>query len=139
MIRYAVAAASFALVSACATQPDPCTPEWVQWKSEKVLKSFAFQNRGFIKDLRNIEGQLKNPGPLMALRVIGLADDVADVVEDFQEDVMPELRSAYAECGSVEKLMPTFTKFLRQEGISEDTLKWVEGLGALVETLQNRE
>lgn len=138
MIRYAIAAGCLTLVSACATQPEPCTPEWVQWKSETVLSSFAAQNRGFIKDLRNIEGSFDNPGPLMALRLIGLADDVADVIEDFQADVMPELRSAYAECGSVEKLMPTFTKFLRQEGVSEDALKWVEGLGALVETLSDR-
>ena len=138
MFRYAVAALSIALIPACATQPEPCTPEWVQWKSDKFLNAFAVEHRGLIKDLRNIEGQFDNPGPLMAIRLIGLADDVADVIEDFQEDVMPELQAAYAECGSVEKLMPTFTKFLRQEGVSEETLKWVEGLGAMVETLSNR-
>lgn len=139
MIRFTIAAGAVALMSACATQPDPCTPEWVQWKSEKVMKSFAFEHRGFIRDLRKIEGNLKDPNPLVMMRLIGLADDVADVVEDFQADVMPELRAAYNQCGSVDKLMPTFTKFLRQEGVSEDTLKWVEGLGALVETLQDRE
>lgn len=139
MIRFTIAAGAIALMSACATQPKPCTPEWVQWKSEKVMKSFAFEHRGFIRDLRKIEGNLKDPNPLAMMRLIGLADDVADVVEDFQADVMPELRAAYNQCGSVDKLMPTFTKFLRQEGVSEDTLKWVEGLGALVETLQDRE
>jgi len=139
MIRLSIAAAAFALVSACATQPEPCTPEWVQWKSDKVLRSFAIEHRGFIRDLRKFEGKLKDPGPLTMMRIVGLADDAADVIEDFQGDVMPELRSAYNQCGSVEKLMPTFTKFLRQEGVSEDTLKWVEGLGAMVETLQKRE
>ena len=136
MIRFAAAAASLALVTACATQPEPCTPEWVQWKSEKVLNAFASDHRGFIKELRNIEGKLENPGPLTALRIIGLADDAAVVIEDFQAEVMPQLRSAYQQCGTVEKMMPTFVKFLRQEGVSEETLKWVEGLGAMVETLQ---
>ena len=139
MIRIAIAAVTLATLSACATQPEPCTPEWVQWKSEKVLKSFAFQHRGFIRDLRKIEGQLDSAGPLAAMRLIGLADNVVDVFEDFQDDVIPELQSAYTQCGSAEKLLPTFTKFLRQEGVSEEALKWIEGLGALVETFQNRE
>jgi len=137
MIRTLLAAASIAFVSACATQPEPCTPEWVQWKGEKVLRSFAIEHRGFIRDLRKIEGSINDMGPLQAVRLVGLADDVAVVIEDFQADVMPQLRAAYNECGTIEKLMPTFTKFLRQEGVSEDTLKWVEGLGALVETLQD--
>ena len=139
MFRIVIAAVTLATLSACATQPEPCTPEWVEWKSEKVLKSFAFQNRGFLRDLKKLDGQLDSPGPLMALRLISLADDAADVFENFEDKVLPELSAARAQCGSVEKLMPAFTNFLRDEGISEDALKWVQGLGALVEALQNSE
>lgn len=135
MIRHAIAAASIALVSACATQPEPCTPEWVQWKSEKVLRSFAIEHRGFIRDLRKIEGNIGDMNALTAMKLVGMADDVALVLEDFQADVMPELRAAYEQCGTIEKLMPTFLKFLRQEGVSDEALKWVEGLGPLVQTL----
>ena len=136
MIRSLIVASALAALASCATQPEPCTPEWAQWKSDKILRGFAIEHRGFIRDLRKIEGSLQNPGPLQAMRLIGMADDAADVIEDFRDDIVPELRSAYAECGSVDKLMPTFTKFLRQEGVSEETLRWVESLAAFAETFQ---
>lgn len=136
MIRFAAAAAALLAFSACATQPEPCTPEWAQWKSEKVLRSFAIQHRGFIRDLRKLEGQFDSPSLLAVAQIARVADDAGEVIEDFRKQVVPELKLAYEQCGSVEKLMPTFTKFLRQEGLSDETIKWVEGIAAFVQAVQ---
>ena len=136
MIRFAAAAAAFAAISACATQPEPCTGEWVEWKSEKVLRSFAGQHYGFIRDLKKLEDQFDSPGLLAIARIARIADDAGEVIADFQTDVVPELKLAYEQCGSVEKLLPTFTKFLRTEGVSDNAIKWVEGLAAFVEVMQ---
>ena len=136
MIRIAAVTLSLA-VTACATTPEPCTPEWAQWKAEKVLTPFAIKHRGFIRDLRKMEGQFDNPSLLAIAQIALIADDAGDVFGDFQEDVIPELRSAYAQCGSAEALMPTFTKFLRQEGVSDDAIKWIEGLAAFIQVIQN--
>ena len=137
MTRQLLATAAIAALAACATQPEPCTPEWVEWKSEKVLNSFAREHYSFIRDLRGLEGQLDNPGPVTAMRIVGMADDLIDVVGDFRGEVMPELNAAVKECGSVEKLMPTFITFLRKEGVDDDVLQWVESFGALAETVQD--
>ena len=136
MIRFAAIAASLA-VSACATAPEPCTPEWAQWKAEKVLTPFAIKHRGFIRDLRKMEGQFDSPSLLAIAQIARIADDAGEVFEDFQEDVVPDLKAAYAQCGSVEALMPTFTKFLRQEGVSDEAIKWIEGLAAFMQVIQN--
>ena len=137
MMRAFVAAVAALSISACATQPDPCTPEWVEWKSEKVLKSFALEHRGFLRDLQKMKGQFDSPGLLAVARIARIADEASEVIEDFREDVVPELEQAYKLCGSAEKLMPTFTKFLRDEGIDDETIKWIEGLAAFVEAVQN--
>ncbi len=135
MIRFAAAAAILA-ISACASQPEPCTPEWAQWKAEKLLTPFAIKHRGFLRDLRKMEGQFDNPSLLAIAQIARIADDAGDVIEDFRTEVMPEFQLAYQQCGSVEKLMPTFTKFLRQEGVDDTTIKWIEGLAAFVEAVQ---
>lgn len=135
MIRFASAAALLA-ISACATQPEPCTGEWVEWKSEKVLRSFAVQHYGFIRDLKKLEDQFDSPGLLAVARIARIADDAGEVIEDFQEDVVPEIKLAYEQCGSAEKLLPTFTNFLRTEGVSDNAIKWIEGLAAFVEVIQ---
>lgn len=134
MIRFAFAAALLT-VSACATQPEPCTPEWVQWKAEKTLRPFAIEHRGFIRDLRKMEGQFDSPSLLAIAQIARIADDAGEVFKDFQDDVVPDLKAAYAQCGSVDALMPTFTKFLRQEGVSDEAIKWVEGLAAFMQVL----
>lgn len=136
MKKTVIAFAALMSITACATQPEPCTPEWVEWKSDKLLRSFAIEHRGFLRDLRRVEGSLENAGPLTLVKLVGMADDAAEVIQDFQADIIPELRLAYQECGSVDKLMPTFTKFLRQEGVSEDALKWVESLAVFVQTFR---
>ena len=44
---------------------------------------------------------------------------------------MPELQSAVEQCGTPEKFIPAFTGFLRDEGIDEEMLKWIDTLGTL--------
>ena len=40
-------------LSGCASiEPEPCSAEWIEWKSERVLHKFARQNRGLVRDLR---------------------------------------------------------------------------------------
>ena len=126
--------ASIGLValSACASmEPEPCSTEWVEWKTDRVLGSFARQNRGIVNDLRNFSTELKDPGPLTLFLMASRLDEFRALAEDFQQDVMPELQSAVEQCGTPEKFIPAFTGFLRDEGIDEEMLKWIDTLGTL--------
>lgn len=116
-------------LSACVTQPDPCTPEWVEWRTDKVLSRFARSNYGTINELRGLSGQVDNPSALTALRIASLIDDFDDLARDFDRIVLPELNNAIAQCSQPQNFVPAFTGFLRDEGVGEDVLEWIEVVG----------
>jgi len=122
-----------AMLGACATTPEPCTPEWVEWKSEKILTRFALANRSEVNRLRDFSETLDGDdiSPLVALQIPGMIEDFKVLANAFEADVLPALNAAVDECGSVQALAPALTQFLRDEGVGEDVLEWVELLAAL--------
>lgn len=128
MMKSTAVLMSLAVLGACATTPEPCTPEWVEWKTEKVLTRFAIANRSEVRRLRDFSETLQNDdiGPLTALQIPGMIDDFKDLAHGFEDRVLPELSAAADQCGSVQALAPAFTTFLRKEGVGEDVLEWVE-------------
>ena len=128
MIKWTTALLSAAFLAACATTPEPCTPEWVEWKSEQVLTRFALANRSEVNRLRTFSEDLKsdNIGPLTALQIPRMIDDFKDLAKSFEENALPALNAAADQCGGLQTLAPAFTTFLRNEGVGEDVLEWVE-------------
>lgn len=128
MKHLTAALAGFALLGACATPPEPCTPDWVEWKSEKILTRFALANFSEVKRLRDFSQKLQGDSisPLLMLQVPDLIEDFKGLASDFEKDVLPALNDAVEQCGSVQKLAPAFTAFLRDEGVGEGVLEWVE-------------
>ena len=115
----ALVLAMCSMAAACVTQPEPCTPEWVEWKTDRVLDKFADAHRGTVRDLREVSGRIENPSVLTAIRIASLAADSHDLVRDFNEIVMP-----------------AFTGFLRREGVGEDVIDWIEAFGVFLEMQQ---
>ena len=72
-MRLTAALFGLAMLSACATTPEPCTPEWVEWKSEKVLKRFAVSNYSTVSRLRDFSQTLNEDemSPHIALQIPG--------------------------------------------------------------------
>ena len=135
MLRLTVAFASLAALGACATmEPEPCTSEWVEWKTDRVLTSFARSNYSEIRRFKNFSEKLEegNVGPLTALKIPAMIEDFKELATSFERRVLPELNSAIAQCSAPEEFIPAFTGFLRKEGVGEDVLEWVELLGAFV-------
>ncbi|MCH9752991.1 MAG: hypothetical protein K0U61_12330, partial [Alphaproteobacteria bacterium] len=118
-MKIAAGLIGLAMLGACATTPEPCTPEWVEWKSEKILKRFAYANYGEVKRLRDFSEDLRadDIGPLTALQIPGMIQDFKALAEDFEADVLPALNDAVDQCGSVQALAPALTEFLRGEGV----------------------
>ena len=126
--------ASLAVLSACQTTPEPCTPEWVEWKSEKILTRFALDNRGEVRRLRDFSQTLQQDeiSPMTALRIPGMIEDFKILAAEFDRSVLPDLNAALAQCNSVRELTPAFVSFLRKQGVGEEVLEWVEFLSAFV-------
>ena len=135
MTRLLTALIALASLSACASmEPEPCTSEWVEWKSERILTGFARANYSEVRRLKAFSDTLSEGeiGPIAALRIPGMIDDFKSLAKSFEKRVLPELNAAVSRCGSAQELVPAFTTFLRKEGVGEDVIEWVEFLTPLM-------
>jgi hypothetical protein len=137
--KIALASLGLAALAACASvEPKPCTAEWVDYKTEKVLKNFASNNRGMINDLRRLQGKDGEVDPFVAIQLASKTRQIQKFADTFQTIVMPELELALDRCGDAE-LVPAFTEFLRGEGVGDDTLEWVAPLIGLMQDMRDAE
>jgi hypothetical protein len=114
----------FTALGACTTAPEPCTTEWIDYRTDKVLKRFAYENRGLVSDMRNLLRADGEIDPVQAILLAAKAEDLRDFANSFERIIIPELESAVGQC-------PAFTEFLRKEGVSEEALEWAGPIMAL--------
>lgn len=127
------------MLSACASlEPEPCTPEWVDYQTEQIIRPFAREYRNEINTLRELSGQLDNPSMLTTLRLVGQADTIADMFEDFQTRAVPRIEAAIAQCDAPGEASELLVAMLEREGVEADVIAWIEALGVLVEGYQRR-
>jgi hypothetical protein len=135
--KIALISLGLASLAACASvEPEPCTAEWVDYRTDKVLKKFALNNRGMINDLRKLQGENGDIDPFVALQLASKTKQIQRFADTFQTIVVPELEAAVDQCGN-DKLVPAFTEFLRGEGVGEKTLEWVEPLVVLMQEMRD--
>ena len=123
-------------LAACVTAPEPCTQEWVEYKTDRILGEFASENRGLINDLRRItdsEGELNT---FATMRLMSRTDDLQNFADSFQNVVIPELELALVECGQSDQFAPALTGFLRDEGVDEEALQWVAPIIGLMQQMR---
>jgi hypothetical protein len=126
----------FSSLGACATAPEPCTAEWIDYRTEKVLKRFALDNRSLVSDLRTLVKSEGKIDPVQAILLAAKADDLRKFAESFEKIVVPELQSAVDQCGKKAEFVPAFTEFLRKEGVSEEALQWIGPFLALTQVVE---
>lgn len=122
-------AAGLVAVSGCATQPQPCTPEWIEWKTDRILTPFARSHAGAVRTLRDLSNENGSPDMFAALRLANSMDDFEDLAEDFDRTVLPQLNAALDQCSEPRQFVPAFSTFLRDQGVGEDIIAWVEVIG----------
>ncbi len=135
---YAALIAATAL-GACATSPEPCTTEWVEYRTDRILKRFAGENRGLVSDLRQLIRADGDVDPVQAILLAAKADDLRRFANSFDKIVIPELQSAVGQCGNNPDFIPAFTEFLRREGVPETALQWVGPIMAVSQVVQSQQ
>lgn len=136
MLRPAsISAASFAamVLAGCASTPEPCTAEWVDYQFREVTRPFVAEYRSEIRTLRDLTGDLENPDILTAFRLAGQADNIILMVEDFRDDVVPRIQNAVAQCEEPRLATQLLVDVLEREGVEHDVIRWVEALGVLMD------
>ncbi|MGH1421258.1 MAG: hypothetical protein ACRBEQ_05525 [Hyphomonas sp.] len=129
-----LAAVTAPILGACATTPKACTAEWIDYKADSILKPFAVKNRGLINELRKLQSADGEINPIMTIRLMSDPKRLERFADSFTNSVIPELEAAFEECSSSGELVPALTDFLRDEGVSEESLEWV---GTIVDIAQN--
>ena len=135
-----IAAAMLALpvLASCATTPQPCTSEWVDWKTERIIGQFVVDHRDQIGKLREIapvmfgpEGGLQDIAPtsMLVLTAIG----ALDLVLEFGSDAWPQITDAVAECAAEPDAAYLFAGMLRDQGVDERAVQAIERLGNIVD------
>lgn len=129
-----IAALGVCVFSACAAlEPEPCTSNWVKWRTDQITTDFRRTYGGDIRDLAKFSRQLENPNPFMLLQVSSRLARFRMMAEDFSTGVMPELRSAVDQCGTPTKFVSAFSGLLAEQGVDQSVLDWVETTAVLIE------
>jgi hypothetical protein len=140
MIRSAIAAlVALPVLAGCNTMPEPCTSEWFDWKTERILGNFAYEHRNEIGRLRDVaptmfgpEGGLEQIAPtsMLVLTAIG----ALQLGLDFAQDAWPEIKDAVSECSAPPQAARLFGDMLRREGVDERAVRAIEDLGVVVDS-----
>ncbi len=123
-------------MSGCATlEPEPCTSEWVEWKTSQLTDSFSAQYRAELRDMRQFARKLENPSPFVLLEAAGYLEDFRTIATDFSGEIMPQLRGAIDQCGAPTEFAAAFSGFLQQQGMPASIVTWVEDIAATMDAL----
>lgn len=135
-MRMSIIGLAALIVSGCASvQPDPCTTEWVQWRTDKITNQFSRQYRGELRDMRRFASKLENPSPLILIELPTRLEAFQSMATDFSDTVMPELRSAVDQCGLSSEFGSAFTGFLQDQGMPDAVLGWIEEIADTMDAL----
>lgn len=142
MIRsFTAALVALPLLASCATlEPEPCTAQWFDWKTERIVGQFVYDHGKQIDDLRRsapalmaAQGGLEKfkPTSLMVLTALG----AMQLTVDFMQDAWPEVDHAIGQCATAPRASRFFADMLRRENVDERAVRAIEDLGNLVDSI----
>ena len=123
-------------LSGCATiAPEPCTSEWVEWRTSQITDSFSRQYRSELLDMKRFATRLENPSPLVLLEMTSRLQEFRSMATDFSTSIVPELRSAVDQCGTPTQFATAFSGFLENQGMPDTVLSWIEEIAETMDAL----
>ena len=138
-MRTSIIALAGLALSGCATlEPEPCTAEWIDWKTSQITDSFSSQYRSELRDMGRFARRLENPSPLVLLEMAGRLEEMRTMATDFSGEVMPQLRAAVDQCGTPTEFASAFSGFLQNQGMPESVTVWVQQIAETMDTLSKR-
>lgn len=125
------------VVGGCASMPEPCTSEWVHWKTERFIGEFVRDHQKQFGDARNASAMFAKAGegdpssgiPTLILTAAG----VITLATDFMSDLWPEVSDALSQCDTAPRAAQLFASILRDQGVDERAARAVDELGLLLD------
>ncbi len=134
MIRFlSCLAAATAMLAACATlEPEPCTPEWVEWRTDRVLNDFARRNRSDISELRSAASYLDGQSTFGAMKMAFAVESARRLANDFADTAVPELRGFARQCGTTTRMSDFFIAMLEDQNLDPEVMRWARGAAMMI-------
>ncbi len=135
-MRISIIGLAALMLSGCATlEPEPCTAEWVEWKTSQITDDFSRQYRSELRDMQQFARKLENPTPLVMLEIGARLEEFRAIATDFSNDVIPQLHGAVERCGAPTEFATAFSSFLQEQGMPETVLIWIDEIVVGMELL----
>lgn len=124
MRNLVIAAGATLLVSACVTQPEPCTRNYFAYQADVLQRDFERRNRGEVRRLRTLRSDLQTQADFFtALAIVSAKRDLEAVVTDVRTQVIPEARGIAERCGIDEAFDLMMDGFLVEQGIDPQLVR----------------
>lgn len=139
----ASALAPLLLLSACASTPDPaeiCSADWIKPRAERAMTEFKSDTRSTFRTLKKVGDKLTNGdqiGPIQMFSVMNAITRLADRFENGR--AMKDMRILATTCDDPDLIKLAMTDFMRDQGISENLINFLNGLQEYQKLLETGE
>ncbi|MEP4052005.1 MAG: hypothetical protein ABJN22_07160 [Litorimonas sp.] len=129
-LRSFIAIPVFAMLSACASTPDPaevCSAEWIAPRATKAVGKIEKRAKSSIKTLRKVSetwASGKTPGPIQMFRLSNALDKMKKELTDGQG--IRDLKIVAKTCNDPEIIKDSMRDLLERQGVSDSLIRRVE-------------
>lgn len=120
------------MLSACASTPDPaevCSAEWIKPRAERAMTDFKRDTKSTFKKLKKAGDTLSDGDQLGPLQMFSLMSSVNRLTDNFENGrAMKDMRTMATTCNDPDLIKTAMTDFMREQGISEKLIQFLNGM-----------
>ncbi len=123
---------SLSLLGACASTPDPakvCSADWIKPRVDRAMRDFSHDTKGVFKTLEKTAHSFESTGkvsPIAMFKVMNALKKLGNKME--HGHAMRDMRTLAQTCNDPHLIQTAMTKFMREQGISERFITFLNGL-----------
>jgi len=125
---------AFAILSACATAPNPaeiCSVDWISLRANKAMTQFERDTKPIFKNLRKLGDRAQDGRNIGPLQMYSLMNSMNKLARKFENGrAMKDMRTLAATCNDPDLIQTAMTDFMRQQGFSEQFIGFLNGFDA---------
>lgn len=143
IIFTALTCGSLLILPACATIADPaevCSAQWIAPRAERAMSDFKQDTRSIFKKLRKTGDTLQDGGTLGTLQMFSLMSSLNALGNKLKNGrAIRDMRTLATTCDDPDLLKNAMSDFMREQGISERFIQFLNGFDAYTRLLETGE
>ena len=131
------------LLGACASTPDPaevCSAEWIAPRADRAMTEFKKDTKSTLRTLKKVGDKLSNGdqiGPIQMFSVMNAVNKLGSKFENGR--AMKDMRILANTCDDPDLIKTAMTDFMREQGIDEKFINFLNGLQEYQKLLETGE